>query len=234
MEEILKALPGGVALAIFVLDEEILRSNLQPFIEQGLIRVVSPDTEVEENAFVNFAVELDDGEAVTGAIAMHRYWGIATDDRKARRIFARTSPHVQLLSTPELIKHWADTHKPPIEVVREVLQNIQTHAMNATIAVRGSFRHKHEGKQWLVDRSLIPTLPRIELGQRLSPELLLLFPDHENTHTSLHSFREPVSAHNAKDQPRLGAGATQERGESFSTSSPRSHQLFVGCPILLC
>jgi hypothetical protein len=128
MEEILQAIPGYVALAIFVLDEEILRSNIQPLVEQGLIRTVSLESEAEENAFVNFAVDLDDGEAVTGAIAMHRHWGIATDDRKARRVFARTHPHVQLLSTPELIKHWADTHNPPLDVVREVLQNIQTQA----------------------------------------------------------------------------------------------------------
>ena len=116
MEEILQAIPGYVALAIFVLDEEILRSNIQPLVDQGLIRAVSLESEAEENAFVNFAVELDDGEAVTGAIAMHRHWGIATDDRKARRVFARTNPHVQLLSTPELIKHWADTHNPPLDV----------------------------------------------------------------------------------------------------------------------
>jgi hypothetical protein len=31
MEDILKAIPGAVALATFVLDEEILRSNLQSF-----------------------------------------------------------------------------------------------------------------------------------------------------------------------------------------------------------
>jgi hypothetical protein len=128
MEDMLKAIPGDVALANFVLEEEILRSNLQPLIEQGLIRVVSPDSEAEENSFVNCAVELDDGEAVTGAIAMHRHWGIATDDRKARRVFARTNPQVQLLSTPEHIKHWTDTHNPPLDVVREVLQNIQTQA----------------------------------------------------------------------------------------------------------
>ena len=97
-----------------MLDEEILSINLRPLVAQGLIRAVSPDSETEENSFVNFAAELDDGEAVTGAIAMHRNWGIATDDRKARRVFARTNPHVQLLSTPELIKHWADTHNPPI------------------------------------------------------------------------------------------------------------------------
>jgi hypothetical protein len=128
MEEILQALPGYIALATFVLDEEILRSNIQPLVDQGLIRAVSPDSEAEENSFVNFAVELDDGEAITGAIAMHRHWGIATDDRKARRVFARTDPPVQLLSTPELIKHWVDTHNPPLDVIREVLQNIQTQA----------------------------------------------------------------------------------------------------------
>ena len=128
MEKILQAIPGYVALAIFVLDEEILRINLQPLVEQGLIRVVSPDSEAEENSLVNFAVALDDGEAVTGALAMHRNWGIATDDRKARRVFARTNPRVQLLSTPELVKHWADTYNPPLEVIREALQNIQTQA----------------------------------------------------------------------------------------------------------
>jgi hypothetical protein len=73
---------------------------------------VSPDSEAEENSFVNFAVELDEGEAVTGAIAMHRHWGIVTDDRKARRVFARTNPHVQLLSTPEFIKHWVSPSLP--------------------------------------------------------------------------------------------------------------------------
>ena len=128
MEEILQALPGCVALAAFVLDEEILRSNLQPLIAQGLIQIVSPESEAEETSLVNFAAELDDGEAVTGAIAIHRHWGIATDDRKARRVFARTNPHVQLLSTPELLKHWVDTHHPPTAVVCEALQNIQTHA----------------------------------------------------------------------------------------------------------
>jgi predicted nucleic acid-binding protein len=128
MEEILQAIPGCIALAIFVLDEEILRVNLRPLVEQGLIHVVSLESEAEESAFVNFAAELDDGEAVTGAIAMHRNWGIATDDRKARRIFARTNPRVQLLSTPELIKHWADTYNPPIAIVHEVLQNIETQA----------------------------------------------------------------------------------------------------------
>ena len=35
--------------------------NLQPLVEQRLIRVVSLESEAEENAFVNFAAELDEG-----------------------------------------------------------------------------------------------------------------------------------------------------------------------------
>lgn len=128
MEDILKAIPGTIALATFVLDEEILRSNLQSFVDRGLIHTVSPDSEAEANTFVNFAVELDDGEAVTGAIAMHRHRGVATDDRKARSVFARVNPGVQLLSTPELLKHWVNTSNPSLEVVREALQNVQTQA----------------------------------------------------------------------------------------------------------
>jgi hypothetical protein len=73
MADILLAIPGYVALAIFVLDEELLRINLQPLVAQGIIRVVLFESEAEENAFVNFAVELDDGEAITGAIAVHRH-----------------------------------------------------------------------------------------------------------------------------------------------------------------
>src|SRR4029450_218065 len=54
--------------------------------------------------------------------------------------------------------------------------------MNTAAIVSGSYRDQHKCKKWLVNRSLIPTLPRIELGQCLSPELLLLFPGHRDTH----------------------------------------------------
>lgn len=40
----------------------------------------------EEETYVNLALQLDDGEAATGALAIHRGAVVATDDRKAIRI----------------------------------------------------------------------------------------------------------------------------------------------------
>jgi hypothetical protein len=84
MGDILKSISKSVVVAAYVRDEEALRIfcgqagngteeyeriDLQPFIDCGLLRVVTPETEAENITFVNFAATLDDGEAITGAIA---------------------------------------------------------------------------------------------------------------------------------------------------------------------
>ena len=76
--------------------------------------------------FVNFAAFMDDGEAATGAIAANRNWAIATDDRKAIRFLEQNVPSIKIVSTLELVKHWADSVIPPAETVQMVLQNIRT------------------------------------------------------------------------------------------------------------
>jgi hypothetical protein len=141
MGSILKSISKSVAVAAYVRDEEALRIysglegdetqkdeqiNLQPFIDSGLLIVVSPETEAENTTFVNFAVTLDDGEAITGAIAFHRNWSIGSDDRKATSFFTQNMPHLQVITTPELIKYWVNTTNPPFEVVRQALQRIRT------------------------------------------------------------------------------------------------------------
>ena len=60
----------------------------------------------EELTFVDLAASIDDGEAVTGAIALHRGCSVATDDRKARRVLGELEPPVSLVSTLELLKLW--------------------------------------------------------------------------------------------------------------------------------
>ena len=57
--------------------------------------------------FVDLAASIDDGEAVTGALAFHRGCSLATDDRKARRVLGERFPTVPLLSTLELLELWA-------------------------------------------------------------------------------------------------------------------------------
>lgn len=149
MGDILRSLTLSAAIATYVRDEEALRIysgsdeqtkkyeliDLEPFIACGLLSVVSPETDAENITFVNFAAALGgDGEAVTGAIALHRNWSICSDDRKAIAFFARNTPHLQLISTLELIKHWVDTSDVPFALVQTALYNMRIRARYAPIA----------------------------------------------------------------------------------------------------
>ena len=144
MERILRSISKSVAVAAYVRDKEALRVlsgikgdpaqkyeriDLQPFIDDQLLTVVSPKSEEEFMTFINFAAALGgDGEAVTGAIALHRNWSIGSDDRRATSYFAQQMPHIQLISTPELIKHWVDTDDPVFEIISMTLQKIRIKA----------------------------------------------------------------------------------------------------------
>ncbi len=143
MGAILRSITSSIAVAAYVRDHETLTIacespgnrlsqresiDLQQFIDEGLLRVVSPETHEELVTVVNFAAHLDDGEAITGAIAFHRNWSIATDDGKALRFFRQYTPNVQVITTPELIKHWVDTYHPPQENVSAALRTIRIRA----------------------------------------------------------------------------------------------------------
>jgi hypothetical protein len=144
MEAILRSIPRSVTVAAFVLDHEALwvysgpdeaikqakaEIDLQPFIEAGLLKVVTIDSHAEATLQINFAAEIDDGEAVTGAIALHRNWAIAVDDKKARALFGREAGHLQLLYTLELVQHWAETARPSSETISAALENIYKRAV---------------------------------------------------------------------------------------------------------
>src|SRR4051812_5551531 len=98
MRNILESIPKQVAIAAYVLYEESNRIytgplddptreteviNLQPLVDDNLLRVVSLENEAEENRVVQFSSvrRVDTGEAITAAIAVHRQWSLATDDR---------------------------------------------------------------------------------------------------------------------------------------------------------
>ena len=93
------------------------------------LKVVSLRSAEEEETFVNYAAALgDDGEAITGAIAFHRGWAVATDDRKATNLLVRQAPHIQVVCTPELLRHWAAVASPSSEEIRSAIENIQNGA----------------------------------------------------------------------------------------------------------
>lgn len=144
-EEILTALPHPVFVARVVLEEEVLHirserqegdetvesdesdletHTLQPWVDQGLAEVAEPDTKAEVETFVDLALQLDDGEAMTGALAVHRNGLLATDDKKAIRVVRERLSRGRIRRTSQLVKHWAGVGQSD-ERVREVLRNIE-------------------------------------------------------------------------------------------------------------
>jgi hypothetical protein len=143
MSEMLEAISANFAIASYVYSKEVLEVyngseekgpqtkeliHLSPLVENELLTVASLDSENEKIDFLNFAYEIDDGEAATGSIAKHRNWCIGTDDSSAISFFKRQSPQLQVVTTPELIKAWVEIVGPPQAAVTSLIENIQRRA----------------------------------------------------------------------------------------------------------
>jgi predicted nucleic acid-binding protein len=151
MDAILAAVPTDVGVVDLVRTEAhyVLRGgpgedarerepvDLEPLIVSGDLRVVAP-TESEIAAFVDLTLVLDDGEAMTAAVAIERGWVVVTDDRKAERIL---SGRVQTRSTLDLVKAWAD---------QTTVDAGTLHATLSDLRERGSYlpRRAHPLRGW--------------------------------------------------------------------------------------
>lgn len=94
----------------------------------GFLTIHDLATPDELADFVAFAVDMDDGEAATGALARSRGAVLVSDDRKARQVFSAPSLRLNLRTTSEVIKAWADQMAPsPAELAR-VLRDVETRA----------------------------------------------------------------------------------------------------------
>jgi hypothetical protein len=135
---ILKAIPAQVVVTEVVKARELLTLQklenqenegavqLQMAIEQYLLIVVDFESEAEEETYINYVFELgDDGESATCAIAVHRRWAIATDDRKAIAFCEKEGLNLQIFSTLEIIKYWSESANINPEELRTILDNIK-------------------------------------------------------------------------------------------------------------
>lgn len=101
-------------------------SQFNMAIAQGLLKVVDFESKDEIDSFFNYAATLgDDGESASCAIAFHRGWAIATDDKKAIKFIQQTASHIHVISTPEIIKHWSDVENINSSTLRNVLKAIR-------------------------------------------------------------------------------------------------------------
>jgi predicted nucleic acid-binding protein len=133
MEEIIAVAPGPVAIVDLVLAEALYirrivdgvsereAIDLTPLIDAGSLLVISAETEEQLRTFVDLAVDLDDGEAMTAALAIHGSCVLVTDDRKAERLLAG---RVSLRATLDLVKAWADATQIDGDTLRNVLTGI--------------------------------------------------------------------------------------------------------------
>ena len=124
MRDISAALPIRASIAEYVYTNEMLKISQGPgkpdvsidmdqLIACGALEVVPLEPGIAETTALSFAaLGLDNGEAITAAIAVEHKWAIAIDDRSATSLLRREAPQLQLITTPELIKHWVELIGP--------------------------------------------------------------------------------------------------------------------------
>lgn len=97
--------------------------ELQSLIDGGAVHSCDPAEGAELELYVDFATQIHDGEAMALAIAKLRGWTVATDDRKAIRLAGEHS--ISVLTTPDVMKHWADSTDAAPEELRQALHRIE-------------------------------------------------------------------------------------------------------------
>lgn len=148
MTAILDTMSGRVAVADLVVDEalyirrivegqvELERVDLGSLVGSDRLAVLSAESDEELLTFIDLAVDLDDGEAMSAALAIHRDCVLVTDDRKAERVLAGRVP---MRSTLDLVRHWVESERIARPDVRAALIGIDQRGY------RPARRHPHHG-----------------------------------------------------------------------------------------
>jgi hypothetical protein len=175
MEPILRAYPAQIGVVDVVRTDEILdvwdgpdenvrqhksTVNLLSFIAAGVL-VEAPFENIDVKMVLNLAAHgLNNGECATMAVAYRLGWGLGIDNVSAWRRIAALLPQVSLVSTSQLLKHWADTQHITLKDVCTALQSMRR---------RGGYRfQKHDPLgdwlQQLIDGSHKTTPNKQNLG----------------------------------------------------------------------
>ena len=107
---------------------EMLPIDIRPFISSGALQVLSLTGSIEQRLFIENAAAVDDGEAMSLAIASCRQLELAMDDKAAIRFAREHFPGLRLWTTPELIKHWSDRVPISADVLSGAIIKIESRA----------------------------------------------------------------------------------------------------------
>ncbi|MGH2560420.1 MAG: hypothetical protein ACRDJH_15265 [Thermomicrobiales bacterium] len=134
--EIIGTIPGPVVLADRVFQEcrfdpfstsdndgeRAERMDLRELIASERLGLIDDVSDDELRTYVDLAIDLDDGEAMTLALAIHRGYTVVTDDRAAIRMLGARAP---LRSTLDLVREWAEREAITPDVVRATLTDLR-------------------------------------------------------------------------------------------------------------
>jgi hypothetical protein len=142
--EILGTITRPCAVADYVRDHEALwvgrhkdgeaaereRVDLDPLVASGLLEVLTLQGDEEMAHFLTLvsSSRIDDGEAMSGALAHARGLVVATDDKAALKVLGSHSPPIPTCSTASLVKHWAEGMAVDAATLRCVLVDIRERA----------------------------------------------------------------------------------------------------------
>jgi len=101
--------------------------ELGELVRTGVLEIV--DLEGEEIAtFVRVAERLDDGEAATLALAVHRGLALLTDDRAALRLIASEYAGLEVLSTARILRSYSEQAHLPVGQIAACLLAVEERA----------------------------------------------------------------------------------------------------------
>jgi hypothetical protein len=104
----------------------LIALDITPYQSSGLILPAAPETAAELDDYINFATEIDDGEAQALAIAKHRGFILLTDDNKARAVAHRPDVAVPTTSSADILRAWAQHDDANALRISAVIQRITT------------------------------------------------------------------------------------------------------------
>jgi hypothetical protein len=100
--------------------------DLGPLEAAGLLVALTAVSEAELLTYIDLLLEMGDGEAMTGAVAIHRGLTVVTDDRKALRVL--TERGVTCETSLDLVKGWIEAEGIAREEQRAILIDIRQRA----------------------------------------------------------------------------------------------------------
>ena len=107
---------------------ELVPIDLTPLIASGLLQVLELSDDVEQTLYVEQSIVVDDGEAMSIAIAASRGLELAIDDKQASNHARRVFPTLKLWTTPDILKHWTETASVSADMLRNAIRLIESRA----------------------------------------------------------------------------------------------------------